>query len=149
MTGRSRETKLEAEHGGPQEQRVGHVVAVADVPDHRVLQLDALGDGLQVGHDLARVQEVGEAVHDRYRGALGKLQYLLVAERADHDAVDVAAEHTGRVRHAFASSHLGVPVREEEGMTAQLGHAGLKAHPRTGGALPENHRQGLPLEGSS
>ena len=75
---------LRAEH----HQRVGDVVAVADVDELQPVQVaEALAQRQQIGERLARVVVGGEHVDDRHRGVLGQLLDQLVRARADRDRV--------------------------------------------------------------
>ena len=129
-------------------QRVGHVVAVADVGDLLSLQIaEVLPRGEVVGHGLAGVREVGEAVDDGDARVLGEVGDGLVREGARHDAVDVAREDFRGVVDRLAAAELDVARGEEEGVAAELEHAGLERDARARRRLLEDHGQGLAAEG--
>ena len=107
------------------------------------LRAELLLDGLEVRHDLAGVQQVGEAVDDRNGGVARQLLDLLVGEGADHDAVHVSGQHLGGVVHRLATAHLAVAIGKEERVPPELGHPHLEGHPGAGGALAEDHGQAL------
>src|SRR5690606_9144398 len=62
---------------------------------------------------------------------------------ADHDAVDVAGEDTGRVPDGLAAAELDVAGREEQGVAAELERPDLEGHAGARGALLEDHRERL------
>ncbi len=126
---------------------VAHIVAVTD-PGHGT-SLDippVLQVGLHVREQLTGVQQVGQAVDHRYPGVGGKALHLVVLEGADHDAVHHPGQYPGAVFDRLATPQLGIPRRQEQGMTAQLGHAGLEGDPGAGGGLFEHHGQGTAIE---
>ena len=78
-----------------EQQRVRHVVAVAQVRERAALEpAEPLADREQVGERLARMLEVGQGVDDRDRGGRGEDLQPLLLERPQHDRVDVAADST-------------------------------------------------------
>ena len=92
------------------------------------------------------MQEVRQRVDDRDVRPLRELEGAVMAERADHDAVEVAREHARRVADGFASPELEVTVREEKRLAAELVHARLKGYSRSRRRLLENHAERLALE---
>ena len=52
--------------------------------------------------------------------------YFLLREGADHNAVQIAAQHTRGVLYRLAAADLKVAIGQEQRLTAQLIHAGLK-----------------------
>ena len=132
---------LHAGLGADLGERVGDVVAVADVDELGALQVaDVLADGHRVGHALARVVRVGEPVDDRDLAVAGEVLHVLLGERADHDAVAVPAHHVGGVLDGLADAELDVVGVEEDGLGAQLLDADLEAHARARAGLHEDHR---------
>ena len=124
-------------------ERVRDVVAVADVDELDVLEMAAvLADGERVGHALAGVVVVGEAVDHRDLAVLGEVLDVLLGEGADHDAVDVAAHHVGGVLDRLADAELDVVGVEEDGLGAELLDAHLEAHPGARRGLHEDHGDG-------
>ena len=142
-------TLAAAERGGAVDPRVGHVVAVAD-PGHaevaQCVRAELLGRREEVGHDLTGVQQVGESVDDGNRGLAGELVHLVLVVGADENRVDVAAQHPGRVGDGLAAPDLGVAVRNHDRVAPELGHPRFGAHPGSGRALAEDHRQGAAHE---
>jgi hypothetical protein len=55
-----------------------------------------------------------------------KRSTIVVIEGADHDHVDHAREHPRAVFDRFATAELGIARRQEHGVAAELGHAGLE-----------------------
>ena len=74
-----------------------------------------------------------------------QLQPLLL-ERAEHDRVDVAAEHAPGVLDGLAAPQLELGRRDHERMGPQLRDAHLERHPRPGGRLLEDQRHRAPVE---
>src|SRR3546814_3622995 len=65
-------------------------------------------------HELARMGRVGQAVDDRHRRVLGHLAQPLVAPGAQHDRVDVAGQHPGRVGDGLAAAKLDLLARDRK-----------------------------------
>ena len=61
-----------------------------------------------VGHHLAGMGEVGEAVDDRNGGRRGEFREVGVARGADHDGIDIARENARRVGDGLAAAQLHV-----------------------------------------
>ena len=109
-------------------ERVRDVVAVADVDEPHALEApDVLADGRRVGHAVAGVMVVDEAVDHRDLAVGGEVLDVLLGEGADHDAVDVAAHHVGGVPDGLADAQLDVGGVEEDGLGAELLDAHLEA----------------------
>ena len=124
-------------------QRMRDVVAVADVHELDALELAAvLADRQRVGHALAGVMRVREAVDHRDLAVLGEVLHVLLRERTDHDAVDVAAHHVGRVFDGLAHAQLDVVGVQEHRLRAELLDADLEAHARARAGLHEDHGHG-------
>ena len=143
------EAQGEAEARRRVNPRDRHVVAVAGPGDH------APGDGPQVlleghdvGHQLAGMGAVGQAVDDRHRGVFGKLEQLGVLGGADHHHIDVARQHPRRIGDGLAAAQVGVDRRQHDRLAAELAHADLEGDPGAGRRLLEDHRQGLASQGS-
>ncbi len=65
---------------------------------------------------------------------------------ADHDPVEIAGEDPCGVPDRLAPAQLDVAGGEEERVPAELEGADLEGDPGAGGALGEDHPQGLPGE---
>ena len=99
------------------------VVAVADVRDADAFEAaEALADREHVGKRLARVELVGEAVHDRNGCVLREFVDVGLPERPDHDRIEVAREHDRGVANRLSTPELGLAGRKVETHTAELGH---------------------------
>ena len=124
-------------------ERVGDVVAVADVDEPHALEApDVLAHGERVGHRLAGVVRVGEAVDHRDLAVVGEVLDVLLGEGADHDAVDVAAHHVGGVLDGLPDAQLDVVGVQEHGLGAELLDPDLEAHARARTGLHEHHGDG-------
>ena len=84
---------------------------------------------------------VGQPVDDGHVGVLGQLLDVGLGEGADHDRVDVAREHPGRVLDRLAAPELQVGGREVEAYAAELGDADLERDARSRRRLLEEHGQ--------
>ena len=93
---------------------------------------EPLGDGEQVGQHLAGVGGVGERVHHRHRGPAGHLLQLVVLEGADHQRVEVAGEHAGRVADGLAAAELRVARGEHHLRRARAGERPPRTRPGCG-----------------
>ena len=70
----------------------------------------------------------------------------LVGARADPDRGGVTREDVCGVANALAPAQLEVLGPQDHRMAAELRHAGLERHPRTGRGLLEDQRHRAPLE---
>jgi hypothetical protein len=73
------------------------------LPGQRKAMLD---HGQQIGHDLARVRQVGQAVDHRDGGVSRQFLDLGMIVGADHDRVAHAAEHARGIGHRLAAAEL-------------------------------------------
>ena len=106
--GRAGDVHAHAGRRAGEQQRVGHVVAVADVGERAALEVALdLAQRLQVGERLAGMGEIGERIDDRHVGAGGELFEPILTEGAHDDGVDVAAEHCRGVAQRLAATELG------------------------------------------
>jgi hypothetical protein len=77
--------------GPRQQERVGDVVAVAEVREHAPVELaQTLTDRQEIRERLTRMLEVGEGVHDRHRGRRGQDLESFLLECPQDDPIDVA-----------------------------------------------------------
>ena len=112
---------------------LAHVVAVAHPDDGAAADVAAvLEPGLHVRQQLAGVEVVGEGVDHRHTRMGGELLDDGMGEGADHDHVHHPRQDPGAVGDGLAAAELGVPGGEEDGMAAELGHAGLEGDPGAG-----------------
>ena len=103
-------------------------------------------EGQHVGHELAGVRRIGQAVDDRHRRVLREFVQLRHAVGAQHDGVHVARQDAGGVGRGFAAAGLHVAGTQNHDVAAKLAHPDLERDARSGGGLFENHRQGLARE---
>ena len=64
---------------------------------------------------------------DGDRGVIGHFQQHVLFEGAQHDEVDVAREHAGRVGDGLAMAELHLAARQHHGLPAHLAHAHVEA----------------------
>ena len=138
---RAGEGEVEPELPRRLDQRGADVVAVAG-PHHL-----APGDraamflvGHHVGHDLAGMGAVGQPVDDRHGGVFGHLEQRRFLEGADHDEIDVTAQHPGGVGDGLAVAQLHLLARQHHRLPAHLPHAEVEADPGAGRGLFEDQR---------
>ena len=132
---------VDARGHAAEHQRVRHVVgAVAEVgqpqPRQRAL---ALGERLQVGEHLARVELVGQRVDDRHRRTGCHRGQPFLGERPPHDGVDVARQHPAGVLQRLLAAELGAAAVDDDGVPAELRDAHLEREPGAGRVLLEDH----------
>ena len=144
---RRSDTDVEAALEHADRQRMGHVVAVANVAEIETSEMPLLLlDRDQIGDDLRWVVGIGEAVDHRHVGVFGESLHLSLLVGADEDAVDIARQHARRVLHRLAAADLQIAGAQEERLPAQLIHPHLEGHARARRGFLEDHRQGFSLE---
>ncbi|MCY1416102.1 hypothetical protein D9M71_316030 [compost metagenome] len=141
------DAQLEIELPGGFDIGVAHVEAIAD-PGHGLAlnRAAVFNEGLHVGQQLARVRFVGQAVDHGHTGIGGELGQGAVGVGPDHHHINHARQHDGAVANRLATAQLGVAWRQEDGLAAELDHAGLERHAGTGRGLFEDHAQHTVLQ---
>ena len=79
-------------------------------------------------------------VDHRHGRVFGQLQQRRFLEGADHDRIDIAAEHPGGVGDGLAVAQLHIRPRQNHGLGTHLARPDIKGHPRPGRGLFENQR---------
>ena len=124
-----------------------HVVAVAGpgegLAGHRTAMLL---EGHDVGHELAGMRVVGQPVDDRHGGVLGEFEQPRMVGGADHDGVDIARQHLGRVGDGLGAAELHLGAGQHDRLAAELAHADVEGDARARRRLVEDHRQHLAVE---
>ncbi len=144
---RAGDAQLEVELPGSLDVRVAHVEAITD-PGHG-LALDratVLEEGLHVGQQLAGVRFVRQAVDHRHPRVGGEFGEGAVGMGTDHHRIEHARQHDGAVADRLAAAQLGVARGQEDGLAAELDHAGLERHAGTGRGFLEDHAQHAVLQ---
>jgi hypothetical protein len=152
--------RISAEGGAAEHERIGHVAGgVAEEGDLLALQRGgillrttggvALGEREHVRHELARMQEVGERVHDGHRAAAGELLEQAVLVATDHHAMEVTGKDAGGVRDGLAARDLEVVGVEHHRQAAELMDADLEGNAGAGALLEEHQAPGLVREGGA
>ena len=142
VAARASEADGHAHFGRSFDQRVGHVVAVSDVGQLYAVQgALLLPDGEQIGERLARMAHIRQSVDDWNRRLSRPLFDRGVVIGSDHEPVQIAREHAGRVRDTFAATELNVGGRQEQRLPAELSDAGLEGDPGPRGRLLEQQAQ--------
>ena len=100
-------------------------------------------EGHDIGHDLAGMGGVGQRVDDGHGGVLGKLQQARMIGGADHDRIDIARQHLGRIADRLGAAELHFGAGEEQRLAAELAHADIEGDAGAGRGLLEDHRQHL------
>ena len=138
------DAEFHAELGAGDHEGAGDVVAVADVGEGESAEFaEMLLGGHEVGHGLAGVGVIGEAVDDGDGGVSGEFEELGVFEDAAHDAVAHAREHASDIGDALAFAQADFGGGDVESGAAEVGHGDLKADTRAQGGLFEDHGEGL------
>ena len=110
---------------------VDDVVPVADIDYSRFLPLrQVFPDGEIIGHYLAGVVVVGEAIYDWNSRVLRQLEDVGMVEQPRHYQVVVAAEKPRDVLDGFALANADVLRPEEERMPSHPAEAGLEGDSR-------------------
>src|SRR5215472_4252279 len=141
---RAGEVELEGKPLGGVNPGGGHIVAVAAPGDLAPGDGPAmLLEGHHIGHQLAGMRPVGQAVDDRHRRMLGHLDQLLLLRRPQHDDVDIAREHARGIGHGLAAAELRAVALQDERLASHLAHAELEGDPGAGRGLLEDHGERL------
>ena len=124
-----------------QAQAARHIVAIADISQLAPRQITLIfGDGRQIGHDLAGMFPIGQGIDHRHGGIFGQLQQAAVGIDPGHNAIPIAGQHPGHIRHRLpdAQAHLLRP--QIKAVAAQFVNAHHKAgFGAEGGFLKEQH----------
>ena len=147
---RSKLDKLHADLGGDEHEGDADLGGVADEGQGAVLDLLALGEVLEHGHEVAHLLrgmvELGHAVDDGHSRALGEADDVLVTVNASHHDVEQRAHNASGVAQGLVTAELDGAGTEELGVTAEVGHGSLEGDAGTGGHLLEDHAEGLVLQ---
>lgn len=123
------DAEFNLEAGAGDHEGAGHVVAVADVGEG--FSVEAAGaevffDGEEIGHGLAGVGVIGEAVDDGDGGELGEALEFIVLEDAGHDGVGHAGEDACDIGDGFAGAEADFGGGDVEGVSAHVVHGGFE-----------------------
>src|SRR5207244_5279501 len=100
---------MHANFGGPEEQRVAYIVAVADPRHPQAIEMaKAFADGEQIPQDLTGMLQIGEAVDHRNPGVFSQRLHGPVREGPRHDPPDPALQVSGHVGYALPRSQLDI-----------------------------------------
>ena len=102
-----------------------------------------LGNGLEVGKNLARVEFIGQSVHHRMGGILRHFLHTILTEGAPHHTIGHAVKYTCGVCHRFATAQLGSGLVDDQRIATQFGNANGEAGTGSGARLVEDHRDAL------
>ena len=102
-----------------------------------------LGNGLEVGKNLARVEFIRQSVHHRMGGILRHFLHTILAKGAPHHAIGHAVKHTCGVGNRFATAQLGAGLVDDQRIAAQFGNANGEAGTGSGTRLVKDHRDAL------
>src|SRR5208282_2174742 len=133
-----------------QQQRVRHVVAVANVGEMKFLEISKMFlQGKEVGKSLARMLELAESVDHRNVGVSCHLFDDRMAEGSQDDDVDPAIEVVGDVVKRLARIEAAGRLVDEECAAAQAVHAGFEREAGAQGGLLEEHNHLLAGENAA
>jgi hypothetical protein len=128
-------------------QRNGHVVAIANIRDIQALhRAKFFDDGLGIGHRLAGMAEIAQAVDDRHRRPLGQFDNMGVLKHARHHHLDVARHDTGHIRNRFAFAEADFVGGKIKRVAAHVAHGHIERNAGAQAGLLENHAQHLAFE---
>ena len=98
-----------------------NVIAIADIGYFRLCEVfAAFDDGHEVGHGLAGMLQVRQAIDDRNGGMRGQRGADIVAEGPDHDPVDHALQILRNIIDRLPLAEVDVGRRKEQGIAAEL-----------------------------
>ena len=107
VAGRCGDPDVGSDLGSREHQRMGNVVSITDERDlYASKPALHLENGEKIGHGLAGMAVVGEAVDDRDAGVFSHLRHDFVGEGADHDALYHALQVLGHVIDRFALAQV-------------------------------------------
>ena len=123
------------------------IIAIPDPGEAGALEGEAaLFERHQVGHDLAGVRAVRQAVDDRHAGGFGEGFDVGMVVGADHHGVDIAGKNPGGVLDRLAAAELHVAGGGGDRAAAELAHRHVEGKAGARGGLLEDHREGVALE---
>ena len=129
------------------DQRVCHIVAVADVAEIQAVECTLIfTDGHQVSQNLTGMCIVGQAVDNRDAAETSQIFDFLLFKGTDHNTVEVTGEYAGSILNRFAAADLQVTGGEELCEAAQLVHTGFERNTGTGGGFLEDHTEGFAFQ---
>ena len=124
------------------EQRVAHVIAVADVGDFQAAQIaEAFFEREEIGERLAGMITIGKRVDHRNARVGGQLVERFLLEYARDDAVHPAFQAFRHVRDGFALAEMRDGVIEKYRRAAQAGDAHFESDARAQRRFFENQRE--------
>ena len=137
---RSSNRNFGADRSSRKQQRVRHVIAIADVSKVKFLEIaEMLLQSKEVSQRLARMLEFAERI-DHWNTGVGR--HLLnhrMAEGAQHDDVDPALQVVGDVIERLARIEAARRLIKKECAAAKAVHPGFKRKPRAQRWLFEEH----------
>jgi len=95
--------------------------------------------GMDVCEDLAWVVLVGEAIHHRNPGMVGKAFNYFLIECSHHDHIAHTRYDLGSVFNWFSAAELRISGTQEYRRAAQLVHASFERQSCAGALLLKNH----------
>ena len=109
------EDEAHAELAAGDRQRAGDVVSIADEDQRAAFQIaESLLEGHQIGHRLAGMAVIGQAIDDRHRRPLGQPGHLFMLEGAGHDPIAHARQHAGHVLHRLARAQADFFLAQQQ-----------------------------------
>ena len=98
---------------------------------------------MHIGHDLAGMDRVGQAVDHRHGGVLAPAPSASPPSRADHDRIDIARQHLRGVGDGLAAPELRVACRHHDDVAAELLHRRLRRRRACGSRASRTSSPGL------
>ena len=142
VSGRRRDADVRSGAGADGEERVAHVVAVADVREFQAAQsAEALLEREEIGQRLAGMIFVRERVdHGNIRVGSEFFKSFL-REDARDDSLHPTLEILGNVADGLALAEAGGSVIEKRGRSAEIGDADLESDARAQRGLLEDQHE--------
>ena len=133
--------EIRAQFGCDIHQRCCNIIAIANIAHvHAFERAEFFLNGKGVGHRLAGMVEIAQAVDDRHRGILSQFFDVLVFEDTRHYHIHIAREHTRYIRNRFTFAQTDFCGGEIKRIAAQMAHHHIKRNARTQARFLEDHR---------
>ena len=142
--------EVHADLGADEHEGEADLGSVADESEGAVLDLLALGEVLEHGHEVAHLLrgmvELGHTVDHGHSGAFGETNDILMTVNAGHHDVEQGAHDASGVAEGLMTTELDGARAVELGVAAKVGHSGLEGETGAGGNLLEDHAKALVAE---
>src|SRR5580704_12074333 len=144
----TREAQLETRQRGCLDPALRQVEAVTHEGDTHLAEIasEALPQRHQIGQQLARMKQIGEAVDDGHGRFARQLDRGLVREGANHDQINRARNVPRDILDRLALADTDIVWREINRMPTKLRHASLEGDASPQRRLLKYHRERPPAQ---